>query len=66
MKPSLRQQVADLNDQFQNGLRYNKKRNLYELVWTKRELSNAKRRATRLCKKLGIPTMRSTPTGRRR
>jgi len=38
-------QVADLLDQMQNGIKYDEENNIYVLVWTKRQIAEAKRRA---------------------
>jgi hypothetical protein len=53
-KPNIREQVQHLVDQLTNGVRWDSKRNVYTLVYTKRELRNARRRANRLWKGLKI------------
>lgn len=45
---STRELVLRLNDELSNGLKYDRKRNVYTLVWTDRQLRNARRRARRL------------------
>lgn len=51
---NLRERVQALEDELKNGIKFDKKRNLFYLVWTKRQLTNARRRADRLCKGLKI------------
>lgn len=45
---SLRERVLRLEDELRNGVRWDHKRNVYYLVWTKRQLQSARRRAKRL------------------
>jgi hypothetical protein len=47
---SLREQITRLRDELTDGIEYDKKRNVYILVWTKRQVANARRRANRLYK----------------
>lgn len=52
---SLRQRVQALEDELRNGVRWDRKRNLYYLVWTQRQVRNARRRAKRLVELLKGP-----------
>lgn len=52
MKPSLRERVARLEDELRNGIKWDRKRNIYYLVWTARQVRNARRRGARLAAKL--------------
>ena len=47
---STRELVLDLWDKLTNGIKYDRKTDRYILVWTKRELYIARRKASRLRK----------------
>lgn len=49
-----RELVLRLNDELRRGVKYDRKRNVYTLVWTARELRNARRRAKRLLSRINI------------
>lgn len=53
-KVSTRELVLRLVDALENGMKYDEERNVYTVVWTARELRNAKRRARRLLKGITI------------
>jgi chromosome segregation ATPase len=47
--------IADWQDRFTEGLLYDEDNNQTVLVWTQREIDQAKSEADELCRKLGIP-----------
>ena len=49
----LKEQVAELSDRLNNGVKYREETNEYILVWTKREIKKARKKAKKLRKKLG-------------
>ena len=49
---SLRELVARLRDELTEGLKYDSKRQIYTLLWTPRQVRNARRRAKRLWLKI--------------
>jgi len=51
----LRDKVADWQNRFTEGLQYDSENNQTVLVWTQREIDQAKSEADELCRKLGIP-----------
>ena len=53
-RENLRVLVLRLYDELHNGVRYNRKRNEYVLVYTKAQLRNARRRAARLIKAIRV------------
>jgi hypothetical protein len=53
-KMSTREMALRLRDELHNGVKYDRKRGVYILVWTDRQLRNARRRATRLFKNLRV------------
>jgi hypothetical protein len=46
--PELKKNIEDLRDRFENGVRYNEVDNKYVLVWTKKELDEAKQEANKI------------------
>jgi hypothetical protein len=42
--------IADLQDKLRNGIEYDEENNQYFLVWTQREIDEAKEEADRICK----------------
>lgn len=48
----LEKRVLVLEDRFRNGIKYDKKQNIYILVWTKREIKKARKEAKKLVKEL--------------
>ena len=47
-KDELRKNVEGLSDRLENGIRYDSKCNCYILVWTEKELAEARKEADRL------------------
>jgi len=56
----LRDKVADWQNRFTEGLQYDSENNQTVLVWTQREIDQAKSEADELCRKLGIPLEKET------
>jgi hypothetical protein len=55
MRPkNIREEVMDLKDALDNGIVWNHKTKRFDVVWTKRQLSLARKRANSLCKRLNI------------
>lgn len=53
-KQSTRELALRLRDELNKGIKYDRKLNLYVVVWTPRQLRNARRRAKRILSKLRI------------
>lgn len=53
-KLSTRELVLRLYDELRHGIKYDRKRNIFVVVWTARQLRNARRRADRLWKGLKV------------
>ena len=51
----LRILIDELRDRLHNGIKYNQVTNAYEVVWTQRELDQARNHADEICEALGIP-----------
>jgi hypothetical protein len=49
-----KEEVEVLQDKFRNGIKYDEENNQYILVWTEREIEQAKKEADEICEKLGI------------
>jgi len=47
-KDEIRKKVEALSDRLENGIRYDSELNCYILVWTEKELSEARKEAERL------------------
>ena len=50
----LEKEIESLSDRFNNGIQYDKKLNVYILVWTEKEIEDAKKEAHEICEKLGF------------
>ena len=45
-----REAIEELQDKFRNGIEYDEENNQYLLIWTQREIDEAKEEADRICK----------------
>lgn len=45
-------ELKELQDRLKNGIEYDEERNMYFLVWTKREIKRAKKEAKKLMEQL--------------
>ena len=48
----LKEQVEQLRDELQNGIKHDEERNVFVLVWTKRQIEDAQKRAEELLRKI--------------
>lgn len=53
-RDALREDITELQDRLNHGIQYNSERNEYVLVWTEREIDQARIKADEICKILGI------------
>ena len=50
----LREDLLSIQDRLHNGIEYDEKLNIYVVVWTKREIEQAKAEADEIWKRLGF------------
>ena len=50
----LREALLSIKDRLHNGIKYDEKLNVYVVVWTEREIEQAKEEADEICKRLGF------------
>lgn len=53
----LEQDLEILQDRLKNGIKYDEEQNQYILVWTKKEIDDAKKRAEELAKFFELPVV---------